>query len=113
MQRDAAERRRDHVVIAVVLYVFISLTAGLYTFMRAFESVGCSGSCDLTVMYYSNVPFVYVDIGLLALVLPTLLILGLLRRPVLWLAVSALIAISALAIASNVVFTVAQTTGNS
>ncbi|MDQ0649558.1 putative membrane protein YphA (DoxX/SURF4 family) [Microbacterium natoriense] len=113
MQRDAAERRRDHVVIAVTLYVFISLTAGLFTFMRGFEFTGCSGSCDLPVMGCARILFLLADIGLLALVLPTLLILGLLRRPVLWLAVSALIAISALAIASNVVFTVAQATGNS
>lgn len=42
MDRDANERRRrDQVVIAVGLYLFVSVTAGLYTFMRGFEFTGC------------------------------------------------------------------------
>lgn len=112
MDRDANERRRrDQVVIAVGLYLFVSVTAGLYTFMRGFEFTGCSGWCDITAMANARVLFLDADIGMLALVPPTMLILALCRRPVLWLAVTALIGISTLAIVSNVVFTVAQATG--
>ena len=113
MKRDIDQRRRDRVVIAITFYLFISVTAGFFTFMRGFEFTGCSGSCDLAVMGNARMLFLYADIGLLALVPLALVILRLLRRPVLWLAVSALVTISVLAVVTNIALTVAKTTGAS
>ena len=98
----------------MVFYVFVSLAAGFVTFFRQFEGVTCSttGSCNGTVMYLAVEPFLWINGALLVLVLIGSIVLWVRRTPSVWLPVAALIFISVYAVITNVVFTVAKTTGN-
>ncbi len=111
MTETVTAKKNERALIAAMLYVFVSIGAGAWTFMRQFEGVGCGSTltCDGAMMHFAIQPYLWVNVTLLAVVVPVCILLAAVRRPTVRVPTAALIGIGVYSIAANVAYSMAMT----